>query len=84
VQLGKEKEAIKQYEEAIGTRDNYLVNAAYLMKMTAIADAQGDYKKAYEYINRIIDDYPQTYLITDLRKYLARYEYLAQKDKVIR
>ncbi|MFO7863040.1 MAG: peptidylprolyl isomerase [Salinivirgaceae bacterium] len=83
-QLGKEKEALKQYEKAIDTRDNYLVNSTYLMKMTAIADAQGEYGKAYEYIKRIIDDYPQGYLITDIRKYLARYEYLSQKDKMIR
>lgn len=77
-------QASQKYEEAVNANSNYLTNGVYLVKLAAIAHRNGDYAQAYKYLTVVENEYPQSYVMSDIKKFLAVYGYLSNKDFYMR
>lgn len=70
-ELGKNEDAIDQYEKAADV-NNDLTTPAYLMKLGAMYETTGDYKAAVEAYTKIKDDYTNTAEGRQIEKYITR------------
>lgn len=71
-EMEKYSEASVKYEEAANMMDNDFTTPLYLKKAASCAEQLNDFKKATEYYQRIIDDYPQFTIQYDIERYHAR------------
>ena len=71
-EMGKYPEASAQYEEAANMMDNDFTTPMYLKKAAVCAEELKDYKKATEYYERIINDYPTFSTQNEIEKYFER------------
>ncbi len=83
LQLGKQSKAIEMYKKAVKANTNFYINPNYLMKLAAIYAENNNHKKALKQLLTIKKLYPQAIIQRELDKYIATYEYLTNKNKVM-
>jgi len=71
-EMKKYAEASAQYEEAANMIDNDFTTPLFLRKAAGCAEELKDFKKATEYYQRILDDYPQFAVQFEIERYHAR------------
>lgn len=83
-QQGKYKKALEMYKKAINSRDNFMLAPRYILKMLSIYDHFNDFESGLEAIHLIKDKYPQSSIIREIDKYLAYFEYKANRMNLIK
>ncbi len=76
VELGREAEAVKQFEQAAGMHKNDFTTPLFLMKAGILHQRAGDQKAAAKAFRRIADEFPTSSEANQARKYAGRAEAL--------
>ncbi|GAB5417934.1 MAG: hypothetical protein Crog4KO_23180 [Crocinitomicaceae bacterium] len=71
-EMKKYAAASAKYEEAANMIDNDFTTPMFLRKAAGCAEQLKDFKKATEYYQRILDDYPQYAVQFEIERYHAR------------
>lgn len=74
VQMGKYKEAVGMYEQAVSISDNSVTAPYYLKKAGLVYEKLGDNSKALETYRKISIDYAGSLEARDVEKYIGRME----------
>lgn len=72
MELGNNKEGIKQYKRAAEYDDNDLISPLYLMRAAQALEMEGDTKEALTLYKKVKNQYPTSAQAQDIDKYLAR------------
>ncbi len=83
LQLGQQEKAIEKYKEAVNANSNFFINPKYLMKIAAIYAQKKNNDEILKQLYTIKELYPQSIIQRELDKYIAVYEYLTNKEKVM-
>ena len=65
-------DAIKAFEKAAKKADNEMASPIFLQKAATVAEKMGNYKKALDFYQKIIDEYSQSMIGRDIDKYIER------------
>jgi tetratricopeptide (TPR) repeat protein len=77
VELGREQDAMKQFEKAASITTNDFTTPMYLMKAGILYQQAGDWKKAAKAFRRVANDFPTNPDANTAKKYAARAEAMA-------
>jgi tetratricopeptide (TPR) repeat protein len=77
IDLGDYQEALKYFNKAISHSDNSFTAPIYLNKAALTYTALENYKKATEFYQQIVDDYPNSPEAREVKKNLAMVKQLA-------
>ena len=75
--LGEYDEAINYFNKAISHSKNSFTSPIYLNKAAIAYEFQGNFKKASDYYQQIIDDYPESPEALKVKKNLAKVQQLS-------
>ncbi|MCW5897964.1 MAG: tetratricopeptide repeat protein [Flavobacteriales bacterium] len=76
VELGREADAVKQFEKAAGMHRNEFTTPLFLMKAGLIHQRAGDHRAAAKAFRRIASEFPNSSEANQARKYAGRSEAL--------
>lgn len=74
MELDQPEEALEYYNRAASGEENSFVVPFILMKAGIVAEMQGEFEDAYNYFNRIEEEFPDSQQASDISKYIARVE----------
>lgn len=77
VELGDYQQALTYFNKAISHSDNSFTSPIYLNKAAIVYAYLENYKKATEYYQQVVDEYPNSQEARDVKKDLARVKQLA-------